>query len=158
MTWKFGFPSLLLAAALSACGSLPVSLPGQNNTPEPPAVEVAEREDPANGVAGAAMCIASAFYLADASIMAEDQAMAAAEIWTGILDVIPSTEAERQKAVDDSYAAFEGLDDRTDQGGLRAAGFQYSSEGTCRDQAFQRDFLDRFGDPGLMEQQLGGGS
>ena len=160
------FGALSLAASIAACASLPVSLPGQESVeraepvvaePEPP-VQAETVADPANGVAGAALCIASAFYLADSELMSEEQALTAAEVWTGILDVIPSTNEARQAAVDDAYAALEGLDDRTDQGGLRTATFNYSAEGTCADQASQRDFLARFGDPGLMEQQLGGGS
>ncbi|MEO0467122.1 MAG: hypothetical protein AAF216_11325 [Pseudomonadota bacterium] len=156
---------LIFAVALGACESLPVSLPGQGaEPPQPvvsqpaPPVETVEREDPQNGVAGASLCIASAFYLADAELMSEEQALSAAEVWTGILDVIPSEPQARQQAVNDAYGALEGLDQRTEEGGLQTAIDQYSENGTCVDQQFQRDFLLRFGDPALMEQQLGGGS
>ncbi|MEM6666315.1 MAG: hypothetical protein AAF638_07920 [Pseudomonadota bacterium] len=155
---------LVLAATLAACESLPTSLPGLGGSSEPepvvsePVAEpaVAEREDPANGVAGAALCIASAFYLADNGLMGEEQALSAGEVWTGILDVIPSTPEARQQAVDDAYVTLEALDERADGAGLVTAVDQYSEDGTCVDQDFQRDFLTRFGDPGLMQEQMQG--
>ena len=151
---------LVAIGALAGCGSM-LDLGGEPTgaATQPPAVtDVAERDDPANGAAGAALCISSALYLTENGMMSEERALAAAEVWAGILDVIPATPEERQTAVDDAYGALEAMDDRTDQGGLRMATFNYSTEGTCADQEFQRDYLVRFGDASLMQQELDGGS
>lgn len=150
------------ALALAGCESLPMDLPGRSaGTPAPtpapqPAAET-PREDPANGIAGASLCIASAFYLSDAGVMDEAQAETGAEVWTSILNVIPATDEQRQEAVDSAFAALQGLDARQQDAGLQTALDQYSEGGTCVDQQFQRNFISRFGDPDLMERQLEGG-
>lgn len=155
----FGLTALF-TIILAGCESLPVDLPGRgggSSTPATPAPAAATQEDPANGIAGASLCIASAFYLADAGVMDEAQAENGAEVWTSILDVIPATEDERQDGVDSAYAMLRGLDARGGEAGLSTAIDQYSEGGSCIDQQFQRNFIARFGDPDLMSRQLQGG-
>lgn len=167
---------------LAACESLSLDRPGQSTTPvvvddsvsEDPALDspvtdpgIAEEEpegpanpeladNPGDGVIGAAVCISAAYYLADAELLSEDDALGYAEIWTSILDVIPAEVEERQDAVNDAYAAFFALDQQGDQDGTQGALAQYEEGGQCADPAVQRQFLARFGDPDLMDSRLQG--
>jgi hypothetical protein len=156
--------TMLCAAgfALTACESLPVELPGRGGgaaTPAPvsqPATPAAQ-PDSQTGIAGAALCISSAFYLADGGLMSAEDADYFAEVWTNILDVIPAEPGARQTAVDDSYAAFRTLDGRGENLGLKGARGFYAEDGICADEAFQRQYISRWGDPALIDARLQGG-
>lgn len=110
--------------------------------------------NPGDGVIGAAVCISAAYYLADAELLSEEEATAYAEVWAGILDVIPADVEERQNAVNDAYAAFFALDQQGDQDGTAGALAQYDDGGQCGDPDVQRAFLLRYGDPDLMDFRL----
>ncbi|MEL6661461.1 MAG: hypothetical protein AAFR33_00565 [Pseudomonadota bacterium] len=167
--------SLLMAMALgcpmvlAGCESLPLDLPGQDEragtaTPTPDAAgapsvsrsEVADPDTESTGLAGAALCVSSAYYLADLGAIPEEQGVAYAERWTSILEVIPANQPEaRQQAVNDAYAVLEQLDADGSQSGFEIARGQMQGD-TCTNTEFQREYLARWGDPELMSQRLEG--
>ncbi|MEM9740357.1 MAG: hypothetical protein AAF829_10835 [Pseudomonadota bacterium] len=117
-----------------------------------------EPVDTTTGIAGAAMCISSAYYLADVGAVPEDDATAFAGRWTSIIEIIPATQANaRQEAVDDAYTLFSQLDADGSNSGFEVARAQFEND-TCTNTAFQRQYVERWGDAALMGQRLEGGA
>jgi len=155
------------AFALAACEALPVDLPGvgagdrapaESRAPAVPASQGSQaRPVDSPGLAGAALCISSAYYLADLGAVPEEQGVAFAERWTSILEVVPASSADaRQEAVDDSYQLLTQLDSDGSNAGFDLARLQFEND-TCTSTEFQRNYLRRWGDPDLMSERVGGG-
>ncbi|MEL6568055.1 MAG: hypothetical protein AAFQ22_06515 [Pseudomonadota bacterium] len=151
--------------ALGACETLPANFPGIGNGASEPTAPTQSAPTTSNpnadsqtGLAGAAMCISSAYYLADLGAVPEEQAVAYAERWTSIIEVIPApTPGARQKAVDDSYTLLSQLDADGSNSGFEVARAQFEND-TCTNTEFQRDYLARWGDAELMGQRLNEGT
>ena len=151
--------------ALGACETLPTNFPGIGNGASEPTASTESATttskpsaDAQTGLAGAAMCISSAYYLADLGAVPGEQAVAFAERWTSIIEVIPAPKpGARQKAVDDSYTLLSQLDADGSNSGFEVARAQFEND-TCTDTEFQRDYLARWGDAELMGQRLNEGT
>lgn len=157
----------LAILGLGACESLQAGLPGigagdaansQSSELEAVGPEVEAASDPETGLAGAALCISSAYYLADLGAVPEEQGVAFAERWTAIIEVIPETEVgARQTAVDDAYALLKQLDSDGSNSGFEVARALFENE-TCTSTDFQRSYIARWGDAKLMEKRLAEGA
>ncbi|MEM1104801.1 MAG: hypothetical protein AAGH87_00305 [Pseudomonadota bacterium] len=160
----------VVSSALVGCENLPIEFPGQTSggvdtqpassdvtTPQP-AAATSDASVRASGLDGAALCISSAYYLADLGAVPEESGVAIAERWIDILEVIPAqVDDQRQSAVDDRYVLLRQLDRDGSGAGFDLARLQFEND-TCTSVQFQRDYLRRWGDPTLMSAQLEGGS
>lgn len=147
--WRTG---LIVAGGMGLAACETVSMPGMGARGTAPAEMEAPAEPVrADGVEGAALCLAASEYvLAAGGVEAADQI---ANIWNSVLDVIPAEEARKTGAARDIYGHFANLDSgETPGAGLEAAMEVY--EGDCADADAQRAYLREWGDPELMARRI----